>query len=87
MRDLIVVRRKEELKKLKFNVLSIPPYSPDVALADLAIYPRMKRLLRGEVFENCDCLKSAVHFFLIFPVKTSRRSSTMRFNADWSALG
>lgn len=60
------VRTKEELKKLKFDVLPHPPYSPDLAPADFALFPRMKRLLRGKIFDNRECLEREVRRTLLF---------------------
>ena len=59
---------KEELKKLKFDVLPHPPYSPDLAPADFALFPRLKRLLRGRIFENRECLEHEVRRTLLFDI-------------------
>ena len=60
------VRTKQALEKLKFDLLPHPPYSPDLAPADFALFPRMKRLLRGRIFENRECLEHEVRRPLLF---------------------
>ena len=82
-------RTKEELEKLKFDVLPHPPYSPDLAPADFALFPRMKRLLRGRVFENRECLEREVRRTILFsfPREDLQRPSTTPFDVGRSVSG
>ena len=45
---------------LKFEVLSHPPYSPDLAPSDLHFFPHLKRDLKGTHFTSDDEVKQAV---------------------------
>ena len=42
-----------------------PPYSPDLAPADFALFPQLKRHLRGHVHANRDHLEHEVRWVLI----------------------
>ena len=41
-----------QIDRLNFELVPHPPYSPDLAPADFAIFPQIKKLLRGRVFKN-----------------------------------
>jgi len=45
---------------LKFEVLSHPPYSPDLAPRDFHFFPHLKRVLKGSHFTSDDEVKQAV---------------------------
>jgi len=45
---------------LKFEVLSHPPYSPDLALRDFQFFPHLKRDLKGTHFTSDDEVKQTV---------------------------
>ena len=45
---------------LKFEVLSHPPYSPDLAPSDFHFFPHLKRDLKGTHFTSDDEVKQAV---------------------------
>jgi len=48
------------LETLKFEVLSNPPYSPDLAPSDFHFFPHLKRGLKGTHFTSDDEVKQAV---------------------------
>jgi transposase len=50
----------EALETLKFEVLSYPPYSPDLAPSDFHFSPHLKRDLKGTHFTSDDEVKQAV---------------------------
>ena len=50
----------EALETLKFEVLSHPPYSPDLAPSDFHFFPHFKRDLKGTHFTSDDEVKQAV---------------------------
>ena len=50
----------EALETLKFEVLSHPPYSPDLAPSDFHFFPHLKRDLKGTHFTSYDEAKQAV---------------------------
>jgi len=45
---------------LKFEVLSHPPYSPDLAPSDFHLFPHLKTDLKGIHFTSGDEVKQAV---------------------------
>jgi transposase len=50
----------EALETLKFEVLSRPPYSPDLAPSDFHFFPHLKRALKGTHFTSDNEVKQAV---------------------------
>ena len=48
------------LETLKFEVLSHPPYSPDLASSDFHFFPHLKSYLKGTHFTSDDEVKQAV---------------------------
>ena len=42
------------------DLLAHPPYSPDLAPCDFAIFPKLKNILRGRIFRNVAELQNAV---------------------------
>ena len=50
----------ETIKRLGFELLDHPPYSPDLALCDFFLFPLIKRVLRGRRFEDVADLPVAV---------------------------
>jgi len=50
----------EALETLKFEVLSDPPYSPDLAPSDFHFFPHLKWDLKGTHFTSDDEVKQAV---------------------------
>jgi len=48
------------LETLKFDVLSHPPYSPDLAPSDFHLFPHLKRDLKGTHFTSDDEVEQAV---------------------------
>jgi transposase len=50
----------DALETLKFEVLSHPSYSPDLAPSDFHFFPHLKRDLKGTHFTSDDEVKQAV---------------------------
>ena len=50
----------EALETLKFEFLSHPPYSPDLAPSHFHFFPHLKRDLKGTYFTSDDEVKQAV---------------------------
>ena len=50
----------DALETLKFEGLSHPPYSPDLALSDFHFFPHLKRDLKGTHFTKDDEVKQAM---------------------------
>lgn len=46
------------------EILSHPPYSPDLSPCDFALFPRLKKELRGRRFDNLDDLRGATQSIL-----------------------
>ena len=60
----------ETLRKLNFEVLAHPPYSPDIATSDCHLFGPLKEALRGCRFTSDQELKEAVHAWLAAQPKT-----------------
>jgi histone-lysine N-methyltransferase SETMAR len=58
----------ETVTRLKFGLLMHPPYSPDLAPADFALFPQMKSCLRGKIYENRDNLEQEVRHSLLHQI-------------------
>jgi hypothetical protein len=46
------------LAKHKIPMLKRPPYSPDLALCDIFLFPNIKSALKGTCFESIDAVKA-----------------------------
>jgi len=55
---------EEVYERLNISLINHPPYSPDLAPCDFALFPRLKGYLRGTHFENEGDLTTAVNAFL-----------------------
>ncbi len=54
-----------KLKEWGITTLEHPPYSPDMAPCDFALFPKLKSHIRGKTFGNLEDLKSACHKSLL----------------------
>ncbi|GFX91260.1 mariner Mos1 transposase [Trichonephila clavipes] len=55
---------KEFLAKTRINVISYPPYSPDLTPFDFYQFPSMKKHLQGCLFQSSDDVKGASEEYL-----------------------
>jgi len=60
----------ETLKKLNFEVLEHPPYSPDIARLDYHLFGPIKQARRGCCSTTDQQLKEMVHVWLVSQPKT-----------------
>jgi histone-lysine N-methyltransferase SETMAR len=60
----------DTIRRLRFQILQHPPYSPDLAPSDYHVFGPMKDALRGRKFGNDDEIKEAVHSWLKGQPKT-----------------
>ena len=60
----------ETLRKLKFEVMAHPPYSPDFAPSDYHLFGPFKEALRARRFTSDQEVKKAVHAWLAAQPKT-----------------
>ena len=60
MQDRTLCATIDALEMLKFEVLSHPPYCPDLAPGDFHFFPHLKRDLKGTHFTSDDEVKQAV---------------------------
>jgi len=59
-RTLLAQRLMDALETLKIQVLSHPPYSPDLAPGDFHFFPHLKRDLKETYFTSDDEVKQAL---------------------------
>ncbi len=55
---------RQALQKWNVDTLDHPPYSPDLAPCNFALFPKLKSLIRGEKFENLKDLEAATRKIL-----------------------
>ena len=60
----------EMLRKLKFEAMARPPYSPDLALSDYHLFGPIKEALRSHRFTSDQEVKEAVNAWLAAQPKT-----------------
>ena len=70
-------RTVNAIQRLHYELLSHPPYSPDLAPADFALYPRLKKFLRGRIFENRDSLEQEVRRTINFDIPREEFGNAM----------
>ena len=58
VRPHTVRRTKEKIDQLHWELLPHPPYSPDLAPSDYALFPHMKKFLRGRRFTSREELEN-----------------------------
>ncbi|KFD62063.1 hypothetical protein M514_25782 [Trichuris suis] len=51
---------KTVLREFRWEVIPHPPYSPDLAPSDFFLFPKLKKHLKGTLFESMDDAKCAV---------------------------
>ena len=56
-------KTKSALEKMDFEVLSHPPYSPDLAPTDFHLFLLLSNQIRNKVFNNTEELKTFVKTF------------------------
>ncbi|EFN76526.1 Histone-lysine N-methyltransferase SETMAR, partial [Harpegnathos saltator] len=52
-----------KLKSLKWDVLTHPPYSPDIAPSDYHLFRSLQNYLNGKNFDSLEALKNGVSSF------------------------
>ena len=56
--------------QLKEEILTLPPYSPDLALCDFTLFPKLKDGLKGKHYNNLDELRSeSTRILYSYPVE------------------
>ncbi|PNF29706.1 hypothetical protein B7P43_G13075, partial [Cryptotermes secundus] len=53
-----------QLQQFGWNIITHPPYSPDLAPSDYHLFPKLKEHLSGKRFNNDDEVKAEVRSFL-----------------------
>ena len=67
LHDNVFAHRSEVALKAIFNagfeIIEIPPYSPDLAPSDFHLFPKLKEHIRGNKFEDDDAVMAVVDEF------------------------
>jgi transposase len=74
----------ETLRKLKFDVMAHPPYSPDLAPSDYHLFDPLKEALRGRRFTSNEEVKKAVHAWLTAQPKTFFSEGIRKLVQRWT---
>jgi histone-lysine N-methyltransferase SETMAR len=60
-----------KLRNLHYELLEHPPYSPDLALSDFYLFPKLKLLLAGQRFSsNQEVIAAVEEYFADLTKKT-----------------
>lgn len=74
----------QAVEELNFELLPHPPYSPDLAPADFALFPELKRQLRGRVHSSRDHLEAEVRRILMHQIpRTVYANAIDKMLARW----
>ena len=65
-----VAHTAETVQKLKFEIITHPPYSPDLASSDYHLFGTLKEVLSGRRFTSDQEMKEAVHAWLAAHLKS-----------------
>jgi len=74
----------ETLKKLNFEVLEHPPYSPDLDLSDYQLFGPLKQALRDRWITTDQQLKETVHAWLVSEPKTFYSEGLKKIVRRWT---
>ena len=77
-------RTAETLRKLEFQVMVHPPYSPDLALSDYHLFGLLKEALSGRRFTSDQEVKEAVHAWLAAQPKTFFSKGIRKLVQQWT---
>jgi histone-lysine N-methyltransferase SETMAR len=74
----------ETRKRLNFEVLKHPPYSPDLGPSDCHLFGPLQQALRGRRFTTYQQLKAAVHLWVVSQPKTLYSEGTKKTGQRWT---
>jgi hypothetical protein len=77
----------ETLRKLKFDVMAHPPYSPELVPSDYHSFGPLKEALRGRRFTSDQEVKEAVHAWLAAQPKTFFSDGIRKLVQRWTKCG
>ena len=74
----------ETLRNLKFQVMTHPPYSPDLALSEFHLFGSLKEALRNCQFTSDKEVKEAMHAWLAAQSKTIFSEGIRKLVQRWT---
>jgi histone-lysine N-methyltransferase SETMAR len=73
-----------ELRDLHYELLEHPPYSPDLALSDFCLFPKLKLFLAGQRFSSNQEVFAAVEGHFRDLTKNHHRDGIMALEHGWN---
>jgi histone-lysine N-methyltransferase SETMAR len=73
-----------KLRDLHYELLEQPPYSPDLALSDYFLFPKLKLFLTGQQFSSNQEAAEAVGGILQILTKNHYRDRIMALEQRWN---
>jgi len=73
-----------ELRDLHYELLEHPPYSPDLALSDFYLFPKLKLFLAGQRFSSNQEAIAAVEEYFADLTKNHYRDGIMTLEHRWN---
>jgi hypothetical protein len=73
-----------KLRDLQYELLERPPYSPDLAPADLYLFPKLKLFLAGQGFSSNQEVNAAVEGYFADLMKNHYRDGIMALDHCWN---
>jgi len=73
-----------KLRDLHYELLEHPPYSPDLALSDFFLFPKLKLFLTGQRFSSNQEAIAAVEGYFADLTKNSYRNRIMALEHCWN---
>ena len=67
-----------------FEILPHPPYSPDMALSDFCLFPKLKSHLRGTHYRSCEGVMEAVNEYLMDQEKSLYFEEIRKLEQRWA---
>ena len=80
----LVTRKK--LLQLDWEVMSHPPYSPDLALSDYYLFRSLQNDLNGKTFDSNEAVKNELIQFFASKNQTFYESGIMKLTERWQKV-
>jgi len=73
-----------KLKVLHYELLELPPYSPDLAPSDFCLFPKLKLFLAGQHYSSNQEATAAVEEYFADLTKNHYRDGIMALGHCWN---
>ncbi|KAM0726119.1 Histone-lysine N-methyltransferase SETMAR [Formica fusca] len=77
---------RQKIAELGWEILSHPPYSPDLAPSDYHLFLSLQNFLRGKKFKNEEDIKQALVQFFASKDKTFFENGIYKLPSRWQEI-